>query len=76
MYNYYHFKDAQGIDWTIRKDQISSITDITQPEGEPKTRLTLKELKNGANVTIEVAQSIQTLRVDIFNPAAKFTKQI
>ena len=76
MYNYYHFKDAQGNDWTIRKDQISSITDITQPEGEPKTRLTLKEVKDGINVSVEIPQTIAKLREDIFNPEAKFTKQI
>ena len=76
MYKFYHFIDVEGRDWTIDKEQISSITDVTLPASTIKTRLTLKELKSGNNVRIDIPLSIADVRREIFNPEHKFTKQI
>ena len=73
---FYDFKDVEGRDWTVDKQQISSITDVTLSGSNTKTRLTLKELKSGANVRIDIPLSIADVRREIFNPESKFTKQL
>jgi len=73
---FYDFKDVEGRDWTVDKQQISSITDVTLSGSNTKTRLTLKELKSGANVRIDIPLSIADIRKAIFNAESKFTKQL
>jgi hypothetical protein len=66
----------EGKDWTIDRWQISSYTGITSPSGQPSARLTLKEVKDGSNVRVDIPQNIQDLKAVIFSPEARFEKII